>query len=92
MGDLQWAETRYRSARGMILSNWRIENDIIYLEVEVPVNARAEVIVPSRSTQEVAESGGPASEATGVKSRPMARKNTASFELGSGRYHFTAPL
>ena len=92
VGDLQWAETRYRSARGMILSNWRIENDIIYLEVEVPVNARAEVIVPSRSTQEVAESGGPASEATGVKSRPMVRKNTARFELGSGRYHFTAPL
>lgn len=92
VGDLQWAETRYHSARGTIVSNWRVENNLLHLEVEVPVNATAEVLVPTRNPQEVTESGGPAGEAAAVESQPMDREGVARFALGSGRYHFVAPL
>ena len=91
VGDLRWAETRYRSARGTIVSNWRVENDVLHLEVEIPVNTVAEVLVPTRSAQEVTESGGPAGEAAGVRSLPTAREGVARYELSSGRYRFVAP-
>ncbi|HJO03110.1 MAG TPA: family 78 glycoside hydrolase catalytic domain [Acidobacteriota bacterium] len=92
VGTLRWAEARYRSARGSIVSDWRVENDELLLEIEVPVNTRAEVRLPTRDPEAVTESGGPASEADGVRSLPVARDQGARFDLGSGRYRFAAPL
>lgn len=45
-GGLTYAKTRYRSIRGLIRSEWRIEADAFFLEVEVPVNTVGIVRLP----------------------------------------------
>ncbi len=91
VGDLRWAETSYRSARGTIVSHWRLENDDLLIEIEVPVNTRAEVRLPTRDARAVTESGRQAGAADGVRSLPVTQEQGARFELGSGRYRFVAP-
>ncbi len=90
VGDLTWARVRYESVRGSIVSNWRIDGDRLSLEVEVPVNTMAVVRVPTRDPSSVTESGLPASEAPSVTPLPSESRGAALFEVGSGRYAFSA--
>ena len=89
VGDLTWAQVRYESVRGPIVCNWRVDGDRLSLEVEVPVNTTAVVRVPTRDPLSVTESGLPASEAPRVTPLPSP-PTAALFEVGSGRYAFTA--
>jgi len=45
-GRLEWARAVYRSVRGPISSAWRYEGDRFTLEVEIPPNVTATVLVP----------------------------------------------
>lgn len=45
-GDLTWAKGSYHSVRGMITSDWRIENRKFILKVSIPANTMAEVWIP----------------------------------------------
>ena len=90
VGDLTWARVRYESVRGPIVSDWRIDDDRLSLEVEVPVNTTAVVRVPTRDPSSVTESGLPASDAPSVTPLPSGSAGGALFEVGSGRYAFSA--
>jgi len=90
VGDLAWAQARYDSVRGPIASHWRIQDDRLSLEVEVPVNATAIVRVPTADPSSVTEGGRVASAATGVAPLPADALGGARFEIGSGRYVFSA--
>jgi alpha-L-rhamnosidase len=52
-GELEWARATYRSVRGPITSAWRVEGDELRLEVEIPPNVTATVVVPGGETSEV---------------------------------------
>jgi len=52
-GELEWARVAYRSVRGTISSAWRREGDELQLEVEIPPNVAATVVVPGGDTVEV---------------------------------------
>jgi alpha-L-rhamnosidase len=52
-GRLEWARAVYRSVRGPIESAWRRSGDSIELEVAIPANVTATVIVPGGSPVEV---------------------------------------
>ena len=52
-GELEWARAEYRSVRGTISSAWRREGDELTLEVEIPPNVTATVVVPGGETVEV---------------------------------------
>jgi len=52
-GELEWARTTYRSVRGPITSEWRQDGDGLRLEVEIPANVTATVVVPGGETVEV---------------------------------------
>ncbi|WP_053227428.1 family 78 glycoside hydrolase catalytic domain [Solirubrobacter soli] len=52
-GELSWARAVYRSVRGPIESSWRRTGDAIELEVSIPANVSATVIVPGSSPVEV---------------------------------------
>ena len=52
-GELEWARAEYRSVRGTIASAWRREGDELALEVEIPPNVTATVVVPGGETVEV---------------------------------------
>jgi alpha-L-rhamnosidase len=84
---LQWARGEYRSPRGRIASSWRKEAGRLVLEVEVPVNATAEVHLPAGAGARVLESGRPLEgrDDVAVRSRTAGEAVVA---LGSGRYRF----
>jgi alpha-L-rhamnosidase len=52
-GGLTWAKTSYRSIHGLILSEWHLAGGQMTLEVEVPPNTRATVVLPGGLPQEV---------------------------------------
>ena len=54
---LEWARGEYRSPRGRIASSWRKEPGRLVLELEVPVNATAEVHLPAAAGARILESG-----------------------------------
>ncbi|MBN2581285.1 MAG: family 78 glycoside hydrolase catalytic domain [Pirellulales bacterium] len=90
VGDLQWAKGEYDSPYGKIVSDWKISNGRLALRVEVPPNSSATVFVPADDPSSVAESGRPAAQSPGVRFIGMT-DGTAAYEVGSGRYTFSAP-
>jgi hypothetical protein len=84
---IEWARGEYRSPRGRIASSWRKEPGRLVLEVEVPVNATAEVHVPAPAGARILESGRRLVGRPDVTPRPRAG-NATVVAVGSGRYRF----
>ena len=91
VGDITWAKARYRSIKGEIVSDWRIEGGRFHADITIPANAKAIIRIPASSAEAVTESGRPASGASGVKLVGM-QDGRAVFAVGSGEYHFVSPL
>ena len=96
VGDLKSVRATYRSLYGLVSSEWSRDGAVFSLDVTVPSNATATVILPARDAGAVTESGRSAGKSEGVR---LIRSDgaTAAFEIGSGTYHFrsekgTAPL
>ncbi len=70
VSGLEWARGEYRSPRGRIASAWRREPGRLVLEVEVPVNATAEIHLPASRTA-VAAGVGALSRGTPRRDRPV---------------------
>jgi alpha-L-rhamnosidase len=51
-GKLTYANASYQTPYGKLTSNWKIEGDTFYLDVEVPANTTATVYVPDYSKTE----------------------------------------
>jgi alpha-L-rhamnosidase len=91
VGGLTFARASYRSIRGQIRSNWRIENSEFHLDVTVPPGTTATVYVPTSAPAAVTEGGKPVAQSAGV--RPGGVENgKALFTVDSGEYAFAAPL
>jgi len=91
VGNLKWARGEYQSIRGRIASAWKVQTGNFHLNLTVPPNTTATVFVPAARADDVKESGKPASAASGVKF--LRHENgKAVFEVGSGKYEFSAPL
>ena len=87
---LEWVEASYESVRGTVRSSWRLEDDLLYFDVEIPVNATAVVQLPTRDPTSAREGGRRINEAASIRQLPTTKPGTARFSLGSGRYSFTA--
>ena len=88
---LQWANTGYKSQYGEIATNWSLDNNTLSLGVTIPANTTATVYVPAGNAGAVLESGGPASEAKGVKFL-RSENGYAVYTVGSGDYRFVSAL
>ncbi len=53
--ELTGTKCSYRSLRGTIACNWRRENNVINLDVEVPVGVRAGIAMPSNQQLRITE-------------------------------------
>jgi hypothetical protein len=84
---IEWARGEYRGPRGRIASSWRREREGLALDVEVPVNATAEVHLPASAGARIRESGRPLERRTDVTPKPRSG-GAAVVAVGSGRYHF----
>ncbi len=90
-GDLTFARCILPSPYGKIVSDWKKEGGEFRYHVEIPANTVATVYVPAKDAQQVNEAEGVASSRPGIKFLRM-EQNCAVYEVGSGSYHFTAPL
>jgi alpha-L-rhamnosidase len=57
-GELEWARASYRSVRGEIASAWRRDGDGFELEVRIPPNVTATVVLPYGDRAPIAVSAG----------------------------------
>jgi len=86
-GTLTSAETSYESPHGKIATRWKLNGNQFALEVEVPVNTTATIVLPDAVTASITESGRPVAAAPGVVAAGTAT-GSASFKVGSGHYTF----
>ena len=88
VGDLTWAKAEYDSVRGRIVSSWKIEEGRLKLDVTIPANAAATLLLPGGDAAKVREGDGPADKADGVEF-VRSEGGRLVYELGSGTYAFS---
>jgi alpha-L-rhamnosidase len=91
VGDLSYARARYRSAYGEIVSDWRIKDGTLNLNVTVPPGTTATVYMPASVSGGITEGGRPVSRAAGVRAAGVER-GRSMLNVDSGQYAFAAEL
>jgi alpha-L-rhamnosidase len=87
-GGLTSARASYRSAQGVIGSDWDLDaRGDMRLRLTVPANTTATMRIPAPGRHAVTEGGRPAEQADGVRFVRMDGA-VAVFEIGSGSYSF----
>lgn len=86
-GGITSAEAAYTSMYGMIRSSWSIEGGRMRMDVTIPPNTTATIVLPAADPDNVEESNNAAAEAEGIL---FAEKVAEGLQLhtGSGRYRF----
>jgi alpha-L-rhamnosidase len=87
-GQITWARGYYDSMYGRISSSWKVDGEILTVEVTVPANTTAMLYLPAISAKSFREGGKPVKRSQGV-SLVGVENGTASCELVSGSYLFT---
>jgi alpha-L-rhamnosidase len=82
---LEFARTRYVGIRGEISSEWKKSGNTWLLNIVIPANTSATVVLPAESG--ITEGGNPISRAPGVKLL-RTEGGHAFLAVGSGRYAF----
>lgn len=88
---LSWANTRYDSIQGRIVSNWKLNSGMITLDILIPPNTTATVSIPAKSPDSVREGDNSAGNSEGVKLLRL-EQGAIAYTVESGRYHFTSNL
>ncbi|MBN8859022.1 MAG: family 78 glycoside hydrolase catalytic domain [Sphingobacteriales bacterium] len=83
--DINYVKATYHSVKGEIRSSWKKINDQLEIEVSIPVNTRADVIIPSTSVERILINGKSLHE---FNDHSIVEGNKAiSVKLGSGNYN-----
>jgi len=90
-GHFSYMETSLKTYYGQIVSNWKINGDQFILDVQIPPNTSARIVLPTSDNTSVMESGKPVSINNLPDKLEMDGIGTA-LEIGSGQYHFTCVL
>jgi alpha-L-rhamnosidase len=86
---LDWVRCTYRSIRGPITCDWKREGGRVAMDLHVPVNTSATLILTMAGV--ITESGQPAAEAEGVTLLRKAERCSV-FKVESGAYHFAGKI
>jgi alpha-L-rhamnosidase len=90
-GKLTSADVRYDSIRGRIETAWKKSGGKLTLNVTIPANTTATVLVPAKSADAITESGKPLAKAPGVKFLRM-DGDRAVLEVEAGSYRFATAM
>jgi alpha-L-rhamnosidase len=74
----------------MIGSSWNIKENMVTLNLEVPGNTHAEVLLPCTSQEDISENQKPLVTGIGIEEISSV-PNGVQLILGSGTYSFTFP-
>jgi alpha-L-rhamnosidase len=86
-GTITWAKGSYNSLHGRISSDWKKTKDLFTLDIEIPVNTSATVILPSGNQKQIRINSKPVSPAM-INKEASGEKETA-VEMGSGKWQIT---
>jgi alpha-L-rhamnosidase len=86
-GGLTNASASLQTYYGTVSSGWKVENDTLLMDIEIPANTTATVYVPATKSGTIAESGKSISKAIDIKVAGE-EKGYVVLQLGSGKYHF----
>nr|WP_246087022.1 alpha-L-rhamnosidase C-terminal domain-containing protein [Nocardioides humi] len=86
-GALTDARGELDSVYGTIATDWERQDDDLTLDVDVPVNTTAEVVLPAANTWAVTEGGDLLQDVDGVQDVSSADGEVV-VTVGSGSYHF----
>ncbi|MFO7852924.1 MAG: family 78 glycoside hydrolase catalytic domain [Bacteroidota bacterium] len=87
-GGLSSAKGELQTYYGLIRSEWKIENQHFYTEIEIPVNTSAKVYLPASSIDDVTEGGRKIAIVETVDILEV-KDDHVILMLGSGKYNFT---
>lgn len=90
VGDITWVKAKYHCLYGDIRCDWKIDGGTFVVEVEIPVNTRAEVHLPARDPASVTESGRSIERSREIKFLGI-KDGRPAFGIGSGIYVFACP-
>jgi len=57
VGDITWVKSSYQSAYGLIRSDWKKENNILEMKIQIPANTSATIYFPTNQEGSVTENG-----------------------------------
>ena len=83
--DLQFVNASYKSAYGLIKSEWKKNNDVFEWNISIPANSSARVFIPAKSEADVQEAGKALSEEIKVI---QWKQGVLTIEIPSGNYQF----
>ncbi|MCX7047568.1 MAG: glycoside hydrolase family 78 protein [Candidatus Sumerlaeota bacterium] len=83
------AKVGYRSIRGLIESDWKLDGGKLLLNVTIPANTTAVVSIPAKAAADVTEGGQAFDKVEGVKFLRM-EGGRAMLAVESGNYAFSA--
>ncbi len=82
---LDWVRCTHRSIRGSIVCNWKRRGSDIAVEIRIPVNTSAKLVLPAEGV--LTENGRPATRSEFVTER-SGQNGRAGYRLESGHYDF----
>jgi alpha-L-rhamnosidase len=88
VGDLSFAEAKYESLYGEIVSFWRRDSADLHLVTVIPANCTATVFLPTTHEQDIDTGGKPLAEASEIRLLGV-RQGRVACQIASGRYEFT---
>jgi alpha-L-rhamnosidase len=87
VGDFTEVKASYNSPYGIIGSEWKKQDNMLLMDVEIPVNTTARIFIPATDIEEVFEGGKPLKYVKDIKFAGMGNGSLV-IEIGSGNYSF----
>ncbi len=87
-GDLTYAKTSYESINGLIATDWKRENDALSLNVTIPPNTAATILVPATEKSVVTQHTQSIGATYGLQGRFDPDEKAVVYQVGSGNYSF----
>ena len=86
-GGFTNASASLQTYYGIVSSGWKVENDKIIIDIDIPANTNATVFVPATAIEAVTDGGIPISKITDYKVVEW-KEGYVKVEMGSGKYQF----
>jgi alpha-L-rhamnosidase len=90
-GGLTFAKASIESMYGRVASHWNVDGNKMRLQIEIPPNTTATVLLPDTTVAEVSESGKALSGDADISNVHQAG-HAVSLDLGAGTYTFESSL
>jgi alpha-L-rhamnosidase len=88
-GGLTQVNAEFETYYGRIRSGWKLENNKLVMDVEIPANTSAIVYIPALKGDAISESESPLSASKDIQIRGF-ENGYFAIQVGSGKYHFIA--